>query len=1280
MNPIRSALLTAKRQRRHFDEGGLARNIPSLTAAAAPASTTVSENLGEVSVPASTDTTASDAASQTAGYNTSDQNVSAVTDQTTDSSPSSSGDPSQWKTWFGYQPTQDDYNSMLKAAYGENSFGQSYDQYRGLYEAIGNRMASGAYNDDGSMSSLLTPDQVAGVTATDRIKQMTNSDDPKIAASRSLAQQALNDYFTEGQNKVLTTQTDWRGFQNGKPSPGIGFTNALAPGADQQSIYNKFYDAYKNPSLTTKLADMQAKNNAIWQDPNQTYAFKEPGTSTVNVTGTNDTQGPNVETAGITTGLSNTTGSDTTLSNEATDYITSPTVTNDPFTGIMSSNLNVSNVSPLIGDTGLQTDTNQIQTNSTDITGQDIIPYGTGLDLNNDTMGVSSNGISYSPMLTGIDTGFNSSGIYGIDPSGGLGPGGFDFNMFKRGGAIDKALRVAHRAAGGQVDLPSVPVTPNKYQDLRRRMLETPAPMNGQQEDFESRKFQYLQNNPGAQVRGPTFARGGYADGGDPPTDTAPDDNVQPGESVLMQERAALTPRNMGALIQGPEASREQQPVMDPATMGQAWDTARRNYQNFPVQEGEAIARPLELGARDVIGGSADDDIVSQALDVTRDAPPLTPAEIARRWTPPEDYGAQSPAPETMNKDLTWDKLGDALSKYPQHLIDKWTDTVKYPGDITMGNKKFNTDEAIQKSLELSQLAMTGGIGGAAARPGEAIFGSGPIRTIESNLANSTKVDPMGLYSHAAEITAPERQLNDIGLYSHAAEVSSMLPQAKGTPEQMAAMLQKQGVKPAEMEGFTEAFAGKPSVTREELAQHFNERMPQVEETVLDFNQNEVKAARERAESAGNNWDELGPVDQGRYIRSVSGRSLTDYGTDPKFQQYTLPGGENYREVLLKLPQTDVTGDQMAMKLFGAPMKEITQQQRAEVINALTTADPRFKSSHWDDPNVLAHLRLADRTGPNGEKILHVEEIQSDWGQKGKKEGFHDDAKAKDAQARVDDAMQRTMEINAQMEALTRVRDPRTNRMLDEAGWHRLARERDQARVEMEKAAREAPPGVPTAPYVTNTQAWTDLALKRALKEAAEGGYDKMVWTPGAEQAKRYSLSHQLDSLHYAPSLNGKTFTIEGYKGGENIVNKTNIPADKMAEYFGQDVAEKILNGEKDYTANTGYNVLQGQNLEVGSSGMKGYYDKIVPNQLSKLVKKLDPSAKVGMTDVLLPPKGGIGHNNPPLEAPGITITPKMREAIMKGQTAYAKGGTIPFGPEAAQRAVQIAKQQAGRR
>jgi hypothetical protein len=102
---------------------------------------------------------------------------------------------------------------------------------------------------------------------------------------------------------------------------------------------------------------------------------------------------------------------------------------------------------------------------------------------------------------------------------------------------------------------------------------------------------------------------------------------------------------------------------------------------------------------------------------------------------------------------------------------------------------------------------------------------------------------------------------------------------------------------------------------------------------------------------------------------------------------------------------------------------------------------------------------------------------------------------------------------------------------------------------------------------------------------------------------------------------------------------------------------------------------------------MKGYYDKIVPNQLSKLVKKLDPEAKVGAEKIAVS-RGNtaiiesdlaksLGVSVEDIRAmtneqrkqaiqsvysaqlPSLTITPKMREAILGGQTAFADGGLV---------------------
>ena len=129
---------------------------------------------------------------------------------------------------------------------------------------------------------------------------------------------------------------------------------------------------------------------------------------------------------------------------------------------------------------------------------------------------------------------------------------------------------------------------------------------------------------------------------------------------------------------------------------------------------------------------------------------------------------------------------------------------------------------------------------------------------------------------------------------------------------------------------------------------------------------------------------------------------ILDLLTPPtKFHQYQLPGGENYREVLLKLPDDrrnmtfqewyDATHIQPLESYADNPrMMQIFRDKYEHDIKNMPKQGG-FRSQHWDDPNVLAHIRMSDRTGPNGEKILHVEEVQSDWGQKGKKEGFNSD-------------------------------------------------------------------------------------------------------------------------------------------------------------------------------------------------------------------------------------------------------------------------------------------------
>jgi hypothetical protein len=534
--------------------------------------------------------------------------------------------------------------------------------------------------------------------------------------------------------------------------------------------------------------------------------------------------------------------------------------------------------------------------------------------------------------------------------------------------------------------------------------------------------------------------------------------------------------------------------------------------------------------------------------------------------------------------------------------------------------------------------------------------------------------------------------------------------------------------------------------------------MPQVQETILGFNPSEVAAARAKAESQGNNWDELGPVNQGRYIRSVSGRRLTDYQDDPKYAQYTLPGGENYREVLLTTPVVGEKGDalnKIAQNMFGknytdlmgdnsdnakmrlAVKREYQNQYGESGLKAEDAA--MFRSKHWDDPNILAHLRMADRTGPNGEKILHVEELQSDWGQKGRDNGFKsNDVNINDLQnqyRKLDQKRKETYDqlINEGSASVTSVYDhPDFKQITDKLSG-------------LDQQIKKANNAVPSAPYVTNTGSWTDLALKRALKEAAEGGYDKLVWTPGSEQAQRYDLSKQISRLVLENNPAGGHKLRAYSPSGDQVINQRIVDADKeLPDLVGKEVAQKLLNQDlvnpkvfnenltkddisvvpkenryqisapwgwsthvgmgvvnspeaaAEYGANhfsnlareansqmgTGHateyknatRTLVGQDLSVGGEGMKSYYDSIVPKQLQKITKQYDPSAKVGYTDVMLPPSGKAGTNNPPIAAPGIDITPQMRDTIMRGQKAFKQGGVIMGNNEHISHALRIAQ------
>lgn len=104
----------------------------------------------------------------------------------------------------------------------------------------------------------------------------------------------------------------------------------------------------------------------------------------------------------------------------------------------------------------------------------------------------------------------------------------------------------------------------------------------------------------------------------------------------------------------------------------------------------------------------------------------------------------------------------------------------------------------------------------------------------------------------------------------------------------------------------------------------------------------------------------------------------------PKFGQYTVPGGQFYREVLLTLPTPADQRAALDRASAAARRRMLTTDDMAAVEAGRQV--PAFRSNHWDQPNVLAHVRVDDRTDADGKRVLFVNEVQGDWPQKLRKQ------------------------------------------------------------------------------------------------------------------------------------------------------------------------------------------------------------------------------------------------------------------------------------------------------
>jgi hypothetical protein len=547
--------------------------------------------------------------------------------------------------------------------------------------------------------------------------------------------------------------------------------------------------------------------------------------------------------------------------------------------------------------------------------------------------------------------------------------------------------------------------------------------------------------------------------------------------------------------------------------------------------------------------------------------------------------------------------------------------------------------------------------------------------------------------------------------YSPVDQAIANITQGKGTSAQMLAeLLKTKGVaKELKDRPAIKKALEQPKITKQELERVAAENpAPQVEETVLgsrgklltqdDIDRLEAEARRTR------NWTAYEDAVQ-RYEAQQLGRGGEEIGEQTKFAQYTIPGGENYREVLIRLPldQSSAKVNQLterANQLDQQAMSAWTQHNNAEEFNRLSQeakdlrrqatalekassnkTDP-YRSSHFEEPNILAHARVSDRVGPNGEKILHIEEIQSDWHQAARDmrkrkidevmrtQGIDRAAASKlvpedygyrseRIESRLKESEEEMRQIGLQIRGINNRMMHLTDSDMDE--FNRLA---DQRQALYERQGFLTDEGnllldqryesVPDAPFKQN---WHELVMKRLLDDAARNGYDKVVLTPGAEQAKRYDLSKHVNKVVW----NEKTGTLAAQRAGGDTgtLEYENVTAAKLADYIGKDAAEKLTNATDHY----GWRSIEGEDLQVGGEGMKGFYDQILPSYLNEYGKKY--GARVGTYD-MPSPKGSLSitdlqRERGMTEQQWLDLTPDDRMRMIDEYEVEAKANRIPM-------------------
>lgn len=388
-----------------------------------------------------------------------------------------------------------------------------------------------------------------------------------------------------------------------------------------------------------------------------------------------------------------------------------------------------------------------------------------------------------------------------------------------------------------------------------------------------------------------------------------------------------------------------------------------------------------------------------------------------------------------------------------------------------------------------------------------------------------------------------------------------------------------------------------------------------------------------------------------------------------------LPGGENYREVLLMLPRVDgyavvrnATGERIIFKTENEASDYIDANRKSGLGGEFTIEYPdpekSFRSSHFQEPNVLAHVRLNERRDAEGKRVLFLEEIQSD--------------------------LAKMWRDKYKFDALVAERNALGDSQKDVAKYNQIT----------EELGRMPNPDIPAAPYVQKTEAWVALIMKRMIRYAAEHGLDRITWTTGDQQIDRYesALRQHVDEISWQKLEKGTYITAR--KDGDVVFGGLLDPeTNKFVDGSGRGkTADEVLGREMTNSVlSEAEGSISGENLAIGGDGMRRFYgleDPNAPVGVDKNGKPILPIMTIVANDILKKLGGGrvgqVSFGEPELsleerteadfqrdvnkrilplagQQPGFDLTPEMKESALYGGMVLFNKGALQDTMRAAQ-------------